>query len=86
MLFDNALVFKSKYEKEYSEYGSEYKLIKIESVVDVLLLSEWVNDLPTLTNFEKEALENLEEIRDAERNSKEAEKIKKNFDLGKFSE
>ena len=86
LLFDNELVFKSKYEEVYSEYGSEYRLIEIESVVDVLRLSEWVNDLPTLTNFEKQALENIKKIRDAEKNDQEAEKIRKNFDLGKFAE
>jgi hypothetical protein len=85
LLYDNELVLKSKYEKEYSEYGSKYRLIKIDSVVDVLRLGEWVNDLPTLINYEKDALKKIKESRDTEKNAKEAEKIKKNFDLGKFS-
>jgi hypothetical protein len=85
LLFDNELVFKSKYENEFTDFGSEYRLITIDSVIDVLRLNEWVNDLPTLTEFEKEALAQTQEKIEAEDNAKEAERIKKNFDLGKFS-
>lgn len=85
LLFDNELVFKTKYEKESSEFGSEYRLITIDGVIDVLRLNDWVNDLPTLTNFEREALAQAQKNKEAEDNAKEAERIKKNFDLGKFS-
>ena len=85
LLFDNELVFRSKYEKESSDFGSEYKLITIDSVIDVLRLNEWVNDLPTLTDYEKEALAQTQKKREAEDKAKEAVRIKENFDLGKFS-
>lgn len=85
LLFDNELVFKTKYEKESSEFGSEYRLITIDTAIDVLRLNDWVNDLPTLTNFEREALAQVQKKKGAEDNAKEAERIKKNFDLGNFS-
>ena len=85
LLFDQALVFKSKYGKESSEFGSEYKLIMIDSVIDVLQLSEWVDDLPILTDLEKEASANEQNKRNMEKKAVEAERIKKNIDLGKFS-
>lgn len=85
LVFDNELVFKTKYEMESSEFGSEYRLITIDSVIDVLRLNDWVNDLPTLTNFEKDALTQAQRRKEVEDKTKEAERIKKNFDLGKFS-
>lgn len=85
LLFDNELVFKTKYEKVSSEFGCEYRLIMIDRLIDILRLNDWVNDLPTLTNFEREALAQAQKKKEVEGKSKEAERIKKNFDLGKFS-
>ncbi|SRR5260221_5667843 len=85
LLFDAELVFKTKYNMESSDFGIEYRLVTIDSVIDVLRLNDWVNDLPALTNFEREALARAQKKREAEDNAKEAERIKKNFALGKFS-
>ena len=69
----------------FSDYGIKYRLITADSVIDVLRLNEWVNDLPVLTDFEREALDHAQKKNEAEENDKEAERIKKNFDLGNFS-
>jgi hypothetical protein len=84
-LFNDELVFKLQYEKEYSEYGSQFRLISIERVVEVLRLGDWVDEITTLTNIEKEAAEADRKQKKAEENAKEADKIRKNFDLGKFA-
>ncbi len=85
LLFNYELVFKLKYEKGYSEYGGQFMLISIEEVVEVLRLGDWVNEITTLTNIEKEAAEADRKQKKAEENAKEADKIRKNFDLGKFA-
>lgn len=57
----------------------------IDSVIDVLRMSGWVDDLPTLTLFQKEALAKEQHNRNMEEKASEANHIKNNFDLGKYS-
>lgn len=83
LVFDNELVFKSKYERP--DFGKDYKLITAENAVDVIRLSDWVNDLPVLTDLAKKALDDRVKKETAEDDAKKAEHIRRNVDLGKFS-
>jgi hypothetical protein len=86
LLYDGEVVFKLKYEKKSDEWGSKYRLISIESVVDVLRLDDWVNNLPAAVQLEKNALLETEQIKKAKKDAEDARMIRENFDLGKFKD
>jgi len=86
LLYDGEVVFKLKFEKESDEWGSKYQLISIESVVDVLRLDNWVDDLPAAVLLEKNAVTEAERSKKAKKDAEEARTIRENFDLGKFKD
>jgi hypothetical protein len=86
LLYDGELVFKLKYEKESDEWGSKYRLVSLYTVVAVLRLDDWVNDLPAAVQLEKNALLKTEQIKKAKKGAEDARKIRENFDLGKFKD
>ena len=86
LLYDGELVFKLKYEKTSDEWGSKYRLISLYTVVAVLRLDDWVNDLPAAVRLEKKALSKNKQITKAKKDADDARKIRESFDLGKFKD
>jgi len=82
--YDDQLVLATTYSINQNEWTSELEINWYDFSIEVLKLSDWVENLPTLVEEEKAALETAEAKTLKEQEKAEAQNIQKNVDLGKY--
>ena len=85
LYYNDSLVINTNYSKNYDEWGSGIKISWNSSGIEILKLSEWVEEIPEIYKHQKKLID-LKEKKEKEKFKKKFDKeTKKNFDLGKFS-
>lgn len=84
LYYNDELVIQTSYAKEYGEWETITKILWYDFNVDILKLSDYVEDIPKIAVNESRLISSKKIQLQEEKDCIEAEKINKNIDLGKY--